>query len=443
MFRNLALLSLFGYAASTAASLTVYGADYFTLRWVFLAAVAISGGLAWSSEGQYQPYNQSITALVVGYLVLTGISVIQSISVDYSILRWGSHALMILALVVFLRASMIANDVDRLIFFLKVVLGITVVASYLWPAPPTVYDMASINRGIMGNANSFGQLCAVSALLFGHGYLTHPHLWRARLEGALGIFSAVLMWSSGSRSALVLLIIGAIVIIIVYKKYIHRAVILAVISAAFLMLVFPQIGEDIHNFVAKWSTNPQFAGTDVLTGRTDIWTQSWDGFQARLLMGWGFGADANFNLSAWTNQWSAIAAKGRDGVNDLLFIMEGTGLYGLFGYLLLLVVVLHARSSRFLSFYMGRLDLSALDIERHRALITNYNNHSICFAISLAMLVCFQLDNTALSAGNFMSVAFWVLVAGNLVSWNAVRCALLQTQVEAGSIMPASLTPVG
>jgi O-antigen ligase len=109
------------------------------------------------------------------------------------------------------------------------------------------------------------------------------------------------MWSYGSRSALVLFIIGAIVIITLYKKYIHRAIIIGTVSVAFLLLAFPQIGEALQAFVQKWSNLPQFSGTDITTGRTVIFTQFWDGFLARPLTGWGFGADANFNLSAWIN----------------------------------------------------------------------------------------------------------------------------------------------
>jgi O-antigen ligase len=433
MIRTLVLLSLFGYAVTTGAALTVYGAGYSNLRWVSLVAFALTGGLNWLIARQKQLHNSQISAMIVCYLALTAASIITSINAEYSTFRWGTHALMILGTAVFLRGSITADDVDKIIFFLKLLLAITMIACYLWPAPVTVFDVLEIKRGIMGNANAFGQVAAITALLFGHGYLTNPSRWQGRLEGAFGIFSAALMWSSGSRSAAILLVIGTTIIIVGYQNYIRRYTVIALISATFIILAFPRVEENLSSFALKWSDTKEFRESGIATGRAEIWAASWDGFLERPMMGWGFGADANFNLSAWVDESDAIAAKGRDGVSDLLFVMEGTGIFGLAGYLLLILVVLHARPSRQIRWYFSNTNISSLysansKSETHRTLARVYNNHTLCSAIVLGELACFQADNTALSAGNFLSVSFWIFLTANLVSWNCIKCMIWQSK---------------
>jgi hypothetical protein len=96
-------------------------------------------------------------------------------------------------------------------------------------------------------------------------------------------------------------------------------------------------------------------------------------------------------------------------VNDTLITLEGTGIVGLMAYILLILLAIKqipTQQERFLirkmhgpPFPQARKDFSA------------YHVHAIAFIISVSLIVTVQFDNTALSAGNFVSVTLWLCVA--------------------------------
>ena len=60
-----------------------------------------------------------------------------------------------------------------------------------------------------------------------------------------------------------------------------------------------------------------------MCGRT-----AWTGFQKRPLLGWGFGADFRYT-QAMESRIESLGTISRDAVNDTLFVLEGSGVVGL------------------------------------------------------------------------------------------------------------------
>jgi len=97
----------------------------------------------------------------------------------------------------------------------------------------------------------------------------------------------------------------------------------------------------------------------------------------------------------------------RDNVNDTMIMLESTGIVGLMAYLLLILVAFKQIPTRYQRWILYQPSFSIpLEID-----LTLYHMHAIAFILAISLIVMVQFDNTALSAGNFISVVLWLCVA--------------------------------
>ena len=193
-----------------------------------------------------------------------------------------------------------------------------------------------------------------------------------------------------------------------YPSKLRGKVFWVALLAGGLAFAVPEMPKAATSFVLRGSTQTKTFSEQIFKTRASVWTAAWEGFKKRPLFGWGFGADDGI-AKEWQPKLTAIGIVSRDSVNDALIVLESTGVVGLMAYILLLFLAIKqipTRQERFLIRKMHgppsshrRVDLSA------------YHIHAITFSISISLFVTVQFDNTALSAGNFVSVTLWLCVA--------------------------------
>jgi len=179
-------------------------------------------------------------------------------------------------------------------------------------------------------------------------------------------------------------------------------VLVGILAGGTLMVSFPQVPERIFHFAQK--SDRYLKATGAMQSRIPIWSAAYEGFKARPILGWGFGADSNIP-KAWKLKLTSLGTVERDGVNDFFFMMEGGGIVGFGAYLLLIVLVLKQRTSRMQKFVLQ--DFSRDEEGRYRDMDLHHS-HAGLFIISGCLIFLFQFDNTALSAGNLISLTLWM-----------------------------------
>jgi O-antigen ligase len=90
-----------------------------------------------------------------------------------------------------------------------------------------------------------------------------------------------------------------------------------------------------------------------------------------------------------------------------MIVLESTGIVGLMAYLLLILVALKQIPTRYQRWMLYQPSFSIpLEID-----LSLYHIHAIAYILTISLIVMVQFDNTALSAGNFISVVLWLCVA--------------------------------
>ena len=207
------------------------------------------------------------------------------------------------------------------------------------------------------------------------------------------------------------------------------------------------------NFITKdvYSSEGLSAKT-VFSTRERLWSDAWEGFKRRPLLGWGFGAIADIPTDWSISPTSADLI--RDVTNDMLFVLEGSGLVGFLAYLGLMISILRQSPtrqqisrlwrSRRIGMRAKRLLLSAY----HSILKKSYtlgqelifqkgtengidsesiqlpldHGHAIMYILSVSLIVLFLFDCSAFSAGSIISAIFWMSAgAAGLLHSEAVR----------------------
>ena len=408
---SVAVVALFCYIASLALAITVYGAKLMVLRWYALAGLMITSGLYWASSRKGQPHGSERTdnILVVAYLMATFLSVISAENQLFSGLRWLSHAFMLVALLVLLKNSLNAEHTAAIFLFLKGVIAALLLVSWLNPISPVVMKTSQLYRGALGCSNAMGQIATTGAILYLHGFLIEKQKrWLRVGQLGMALLALWIMWSSGSRSALVAFLAGLAAMNYFYPKIIRGKILFVALVATFSMFAFPSLPGNIRQVILREDKPARSISEQLLVTRLSVWTASWNGFQKRPLFGWGFGADDGI-ASKWETQLVALGTVARDNVNDTLVIMEGAGVVGLGAYILLVIFVLRQIPTRSERHLLARLHSPPSGPKGYA--LSNYNLHAITFIIGAALLLMVQFDNTALSAGNFVSVTLWLCVA--------------------------------
>ena len=169
----IAIFSLFFYMGSLAIALTRYGADLMNLRWFALFTVLVTSASYWafSRQGKLYRWERNDNVIVLAYLILTFLTVIAAENPLFSGLRWASHGLMILTLLVLFKNSLTLDQAASILLFLKAVISALLLVSWLKPISPTLVKTSLLYRGAFGSSNALGQVAAVGAILYLHGFL--------------------------------------------------------------------------------------------------------------------------------------------------------------------------------------------------------------------------------------------------------------------------------
>jgi O-antigen ligase len=431
----MAVLSLFCYMTSLAIALTTYGSNLMNLRWLALFAVLIAGGFYWASSrwGKLYRWEKNDNMIVLVYLIVTFLSVITAENPLFSGLRWVSHALMIVTLLVLLKNSLTVGQAASILFFLKVVISALLLVSWLNPlSPVTLMDTFHAYRGAFGSSNALGQVAAVGAVLYLHGLLTDKAKWLRIGQVAMLCPALWTVWSSGSRSALVAFLTGVALMYYFYPKLIRGKLFCVALLVTSMILMFPWVPGKVKQIVLR-SDKPWPGFSEQLSlaqkqnfaeylfyarkqgfmeqfffTRNDVWAAAWAGFQKRPLLGWGFGADDGIS-KAWEVQLKSIGTVTRDAVNDTLIVLESSGVVGLGAYALLVILALRQIPTRRERNLLHRIH--SPPSSRRQFDFAAYHLHAITFVVAASLLLMVQFDNTALSAGNFISVTLWLCVA--------------------------------
>jgi O-antigen ligase len=406
-------LSLLGYLLVLAITQTVYSPFFIfmNLRWVMLAALVATSAGDWIVHGARRGYRThgKIEQLLMIYLLATFGTVIYAQNWVFSGMRWASHAAMLVIFLLFLPQLMVPRQARRMLDVLKGIMAALLIYSFLRPFIEGIPDTGTLYHGAMGNANTMGHIAFMAALLFLHQVLISKSLWVRRLSGALVIAAAVTVWETGARSSILALVIGVVMLFHFYPRETQGLVMAGILLGGLAMVSFPSLPDQVSQFVLKKANeeNHVSSSLDALRSRRPVWTAAWDGFKERPLVGWGFGADRKMT-EGWEVKLTAIGAVERDAVNDFLFMMEGCGIIGLCSYLLLILIVLKQRpSSRqrsILQRFSRNHDVDPGTMDLHHA-------HVVLFILPTCLLFLNQFDNSALSAGNLISVITWLSTA--------------------------------
>ena len=321
----LALLSLFCYVASLAIALTWYGAGLMNLRWFALSAVLITSTFYWafSKQDKFYQWEKNDNMIVLVYLILTFLSVIAAENPLFSGLRWVSHGLMILTLLILLKNSLTLDQAAGILLFLKAVISVLLLVSWLKP-PSTVKVGGGLlaYAGVFGSSNALGQVAAVGTILYLHGFLTDKAKWMRVGQVGMSGLALWIMWLTGSRSAFVAFLAGLAMMYYFYPKLVRGKIFVAVLLVASMGIAAPGIPGKIQHVILRSSKPVENVSEQLLITRKSVWEAGWTGFQKRPLLGWGFGAASGIPKE-WKVELKALGTVNRDAVNDTLFVLEG------------------------------------------------------------------------------------------------------------------------
>jgi len=401
-------LSFLGYLVSLALTQTVYGGPFMSVRWAMLAMLVASSTadiILVKNRGQFRirPGNGQILTI---YLLLTFGTVIYAENWMFSGMRWASHAIMIIVFMISLPQLVTLKQIQQAMAIFKYMMAFLVVISWVVPSLQTHYDTGDLYQGAMGNSNAMGAIAFITAFFFLQNYITEK-VPRARyIAGALTVIAMMTVWKSGARSAMIALIAGVVFLCYYYRKSMNGSVLACILAGSITMVSFPEVPKQIFHFAQKADPNGSVSG--AMQSRIPVWTATYEGFRARPLVGWGFGADSNISRQ-WSVQLTSLGAAQRDEVNDVLFMLEGGGILGLISYLLSIWLVLKQCPNRLqrslLQNFRREQEDEGTDMDLHHA-------HVAMYLLPVCLLILTQFDNTIFSAGNLISVTFW-LCAGS------------------------------
>ncbi len=409
--RKLVSVALIIYLGTLALAQTWYGQGFMSARWLALSFLLVVAGFCWYSAGPIRRNSAGgkSTVVAVIYLSTTLVTVLAAENPLFSGLKWVSHSAMIIIFLVFLWQSLDLKQVGQALDILKWLVAILIFLSWLKPIPP-VQSSKSIElvRGAFGSPNSMGQVAAIGCLLFLHSFLTAKTGWLRRVELFIGCVAAWLVWSSGARSAVVAAVTGLVLMGYLYPNKLRGKILWITILTAGVALAVPNMPKAVMSFVLRGDTETKTFSEQIFRTRTSVWTAAWEGFKKRPLLGWGFGADEGVSKQ-WEPKLTAIGIASRDSVNDTLITLESTGIVGLMAYILLIVLAVKQIPTRQQRFLICKMH--GPPFPQRKGDFSAYHVHAIAFIISISLIVTVQFDNTALSAGNFLSVTLWLCVA--------------------------------
>jgi O-antigen ligase len=307
--------------------------------------------------------------------------------------------MMLVVFLIFLRQNITALQPQRILLILKIIIGILLFISLVRPAAQTIYDNLEVFRGAMGNANTMGQIGAIGTLLYFHSHLNERNRWKRYILVGLSCGAVVIVWKSGSRSAVIALLSGIGLLALFYRRKMKGKIVWSILLICIMALISPELPREVERFIVKSEDTLTVVSQQMTKSREDVWGAAWKGFKERPIFGWGFGADSGIRKN-WKISLTALGTVERDPVNDFLFMLEGCGVIGFLAYFLLIYVGLKQMPMR--------VEILALKKGSNGSSV--HHAHAIFFTIAMSLLVLVQFDNTALSGGNFIPVILWLSV---------------------------------
>jgi O-antigen ligase len=424
---NLTLLSLFTHLASLAATQTAYGAFFSTLRWISLFLFAGSALLLASTSGRLSSQLKVVDLRVLVYLGLWAFTVINSDQPLFSGYRWAAHAMIVVSCLVCLPRVVRMVDAWKLLLVLKLIIGLMLVVSYLRPAEFNVFDDRTLYKGIFGNPNALGHMAAVGCLLFLHGFITQQKSRWGQFQAVMAGLAGLLMIQSGARSSTLAFLGGFSVLFVLYRSRLSRYLALGGLVTILALVIYPDQSGRVENFVFKHGMTQSGSALDRVTStRQTAWESHWEGFEKKPVLGWGFGVDQDTDLSQWHGELTALGSTGRDSVNDIMYTLESGGVVGLVAYVLILSLIFNA--------WIPRVLRARLDVMRgqpgNETLASVYEVQRAFFCLTALLIVLFELDNTALAAGNFFAALLWFSLGLSIGLYNKLRRELRRHAIK-------------
>ena len=223
--------------------------------------------------------------------------------------------------------TMLAYNNDKNHFFRKLVffsLFILLIGIIIKLISPSFTTLAGRYRGMLGNPNGLGIFCDLTFLLFSLISHLRPTLF-SRSEKIFAyiliLFSVVL---SGSRTALLAIIVFILV------KTIHRySAILSLIASLTILLIYNFIINNLGTIIKALGLQ-EYLRTDTIesgSGRLIAWQFAWANIQKSFFVGKGFA----FTEHLYIENYATLSILGHQGNahNSYLTIWLNTGIIGL------------------------------------------------------------------------------------------------------------------
>jgi len=401
------VISRYGYLGILGVTQTVYGSSFMNARWFTLGRQAMAGGCSWFSKKPYahEMSDDKDNLLILIYFAMTFLSIVAAENPLFSGMKWISHAVMLLIFLVFLRQSFKTYQVNQMVLFLKGIVVSLLFASWVKPESLVSSLDMELYRGAFGSPNAMGQVAAIGGLLFIHGALTRKIHWFRYLEASVAALALWLVWSSGARSAMIAFLTGIVLINYIYGARLTKKTIWITLMMAFLMVAMPDLPKTARLVLLRGNNASESFSEQIFKTRKEVWSAAWEGFRNRPFLGWGFGADDTVSKE-WKVQFTALGTISRDHVNDTMIMLESTGIVGLMAYLLLILVAFRQIPTRYQRWMLHQTSPIPMKMD-----LCLFHIHAITFILTMSLIVMVQFDNTALSAGNFISVVLWLCVA--------------------------------
>ncbi len=191
--------------------------------------------------------------------------------------------------------------------------------------------------GIFGSPNSFGAVSAIGVLASIGAYLaarkkTEPGVWFILL---CALCSGGLLFS-GSRTALVGLLMSLSLCALLYKPKIVLSVALIALGTAFLLDIFNLLDTLLSEMQLLVSRNQYGDDVRTLTGRLPIWNFAFNAWLDEPFLGFGLGESRRVMTEGWRFRWGGTTETAHN------LILESLLNVGLVGTLMLIGIVLRA-----------------------------------------------------------------------------------------------------
>jgi hypothetical protein len=329
------LIFLLTIVAFTAPGVRYLGTIFNTnTRWAFLGLLA----LALLMRGRhFRAFNVRFGLLLGVYFFWCFLTVIWSEVPQLSLLKSAAFAMTVIVFVGAGHYWATQWHPNAPLAFLQPVLLVALLAGLGGAGGGAESTGIQLYQGLSGNPNYLGMLIAMAfPLALYHAYLCHKEMRSSFSRMAsigLVLMLLALLWWSGSRSALLCMLVTSGFFFTAFSTDKKVFLIMALVLGGFgTAVITPQLQEGVYTRLVIKSTD----GEDIFFSRRGPWTES---YHAAIQGGWfglGYGVsagDTNFTAGLTANRY------GREKGNAQLAVWEETGFVGFLFYVALLAAI--------------------------------------------------------------------------------------------------------